>query len=93
MNAFDAEALFSKSQVFVERGLRARDAGEFDVFHMWAALALELLGKSTLAAVHPALIADPTKIESLLYACGRQVSDEVRSITAKTIYERYCLSG
>lgn len=88
MDAFDADALFAKSRVFVQRGLRARDSDEFDVFHMWAALGLELLGKSALASVHPALVADPSKVESLLYACGRQVSDQVHSIGAKTIYER-----
>src|SRR4051812_24286578 len=88
MLAFDADALLAKALVFIQRGLRARDDDEFDVFHMWAALSLELLGKSALASVHPALVADPSKIESLLYACGRPVSDKVHSIGARTIYER-----
>jgi len=88
MDAFDADALFAKSRLFVQRGLHARDSDEFDVFHMWAALALELLGKAALASVHPALVADPNNVESLFYACGRQTSDKVYSIGAKTIYER-----
>src|SRR5690606_14137761 len=66
----------------------ARDAGDQGLFHMWAALALELLGKSALAHVHPTLVADPTKFNSLLAACGRLDTDDVRSIAAKTVYER-----
>jgi len=88
MEAFDPNSLFAKSRIFIERGLAARDSGEYDVFHMWAALSLELLGKAALASVHPALVADPSRIDSLLYACGRKTSDDVKSIGAKTIYER-----
>jgi hypothetical protein len=88
MIAFDADALWAKSKTFIERGLKSRDDGDFSTFHTWAALALELLGKAALSRIHPALVADPTKFESLLVACGRDVTDDTRSITAKTTYER-----
>lgn len=88
MTAFDSNALWAKSKVFIERGLVSRDAGDFDTFHTWAALALELLGKAALASVHPALIVDPNSYESLLVACGKPVTDNTRSIGAKTVYER-----
>jgi hypothetical protein len=88
MTAFDANSLWAKSKVFVARGLIARNAGDFDTFHTWAALALELLGKAALASVHPALVADPNSFNSLLVACGRPVTDDTRSIGAKTVYER-----
>lgn len=86
--AFSEEALFAKSRIFMERGLSARDDGDFELFHTWAALALELLGKSELSRVHPALVADPTRFSSLLAACGGRKTDDVRSVTAKTVYER-----
>ena len=88
MTAFDAEALWNKAKLFLERGLKARDEADFGTFHIWAALALELLGKSALATIHPALVADPTKFDSLLVACGHPVNDNTRSIMAKTTYER-----
>jgi hypothetical protein len=88
VTAFDPTALWAKSKVFIEKGLLARDSADFATFHMWAALALELLGKSALAQIHPALVADPTKFESMLVACGRAVTDKTRSIAAKTVYER-----
>lgn len=86
--AFSDRSLFAKSKVFVERGLVARDAADFGLFHTWAALALELLGKAALAHVHPVLVADPSKFSNLLAACDRLDTDDVRSITAKTVYER-----
>lgn len=86
--AFDAEALFAKSKVFVERGLIARDASDFGLFHTWAALSLEILGKSVLAHIHPVLVADPRRFQHLLAACGKLDTDDVRSIMAKTVYER-----
>lgn len=88
MTAFDPTALWAKSKVFIEKGLLARDNADFATFHMWAALALELLGKSALAHIHPALVADPQQFESLLAACGRPNTDKTRSIAAKTVYER-----
>lgn len=88
MNAFDESALWLKSKVYLDRGLAARDGDDFGSFHLWAALALELLGKAALAKVHPALVADPSHFESLLVACGRPVSDSTRTIGAKTTYQR-----
>jgi hypothetical protein len=88
MIAFDHDALWSKSKVFIERGLKSRDQSDSGTFHMWAALALELLGKAALAKIHPALVADPTRFDSLLVACGQAVTDDTRSIAAKTTYER-----
>ena len=57
MATFERDALFTKSIVFIKRALAHRDDSRPDEFQLWAALALELLGKSALAAIHPALIA------------------------------------
>lgn len=88
MNPFDAAALWSKSKIYVDRGLIARDSDDFSTFHLWSALALELLAKAALAKIHPTLVADPTQFESLLAACNHPVSDATRTITAKTAYQR-----
>ena len=82
------EALYSKSQVYIRRGLRAKNEGELEEYQLWASLALELLAKSSLGNVHPSLVADPTHYQSLFAACGRTLSPDVKTITAKTLFER-----
>jgi hypothetical protein len=82
------DALYSKSQVYIRRGLRAQGDGDSEEFQLWASLALELLGKAALAKVHPALIADPQHYQSLFAACGRHISPDIKTITAKTLFER-----
>ena len=86
--ALDPSALYAKSQVYIGRGLRAKAAGEIDEYQLWASLALELLSKSALSRVHPALVADPTDFNSLFAACGRQITPDVRTIAAKTVFQR-----
>lgn len=89
MNAsFSFDALWAKSKVFIDRGLVARDDGNDGDFHLWAAISLELLAKARLAKIHPALVADPNDQKSLLYACGAGSPVQIRSISAKTVYER-----
>lgn len=88
MSAFDHASLWSKSKVFIDRALRARDNADADEFHLWAAIALEVLGKASLAHIHPVLVADPSHLPSLLTAVGRPTGTNVKSITAKTVFER-----
>jgi hypothetical protein len=82
------EALYAKSQVYIGRGLKAQDRGDAEEYQLWASLALELLGKTALARVHPALIADPQHYQSLFAACGCQLSPDVRTIAPKTLFGR-----
>lgn len=86
--AFNPESLFNKSKVYIDRATRARDDGDDSSFHLWGAIALELLGKSALANIHPALVADPSDLNSLLAACGVPSGKHLRSIAAKTLFER-----
>jgi hypothetical protein len=88
MSAFSAEALWAKSKLYVERSLLARDHSDDASFHLWGALALELLGKAALARIHPVLVCDPTDQKSLMHACGVKDPPDKKSITAKTLYER-----
>jgi hypothetical protein len=86
--ALQREGLYAKSQVYIRRGFRAQTDGDAEEYQLWASLALELLGKAALAKVHPALVADPTHYQSLFAACGRQLSTDIKTITAKTLFER-----
>jgi len=88
VTAFDREALYNKSKVFVDRALKARDDSDAMEFHLWSALALEVLGKATLSSIHPSLVADPNHFKSLLAACGITKTTSLRSVAAKTTFER-----
>jgi predicted RNA-binding Zn-ribbon protein involved in translation (DUF1610 family) len=88
MTAFDYDALWTKSKIFIDRSVRARDLEDPTDFHLWAAVALEILGKATLARIHPTLVADPSDFASLLTAAGHTTGTNHRSITAKTLFER-----
>jgi hypothetical protein len=86
--ALSPEALYAKSQVYIGRGYKAKVGGETEQYQLWASLSIELLAKSTLAMIHPALIADPTHFQSLFAACGKPISVDIKTITSKTLYER-----
>jgi len=88
VSGLEHESLFTKSVLFIKRALAHRDANHLDEFQLWAALALELLGKAALAAIHPALVADPQNADSLFAACGRPISKKVKSIGASTVFSR-----
>lgn len=82
------EGLLAKSQVYIQRAFRAKDAGDFDEYQLWASLALELLGKAALAKIHPSLVVDPNHYESLFAASGFQLSTDIKTIAAGTLYKR-----
>lgn len=86
--ALASSALYSKSQLYIQRALVRQSAGETDEYQLWASLALELLGKSALSSIHPSLIADPLHYQSLFAASGVNVSTDIKTITAKTLFER-----
>jgi hypothetical protein len=66
---WDHEPLWGKALVYMERALSVeRDEA---LFPFWASLALEFVARSTLAYIHPALLAaDSERDGSLLYAFG-----------------------
>ena len=57
-------------------------------YQLWASLALELLGKFALAQIHPCLVADPQSSVSLFAAAGVNIGTDVKTISAKTVFER-----
>lgn len=86
--ALTQDALHAKSQLYIRRGLRAQSEGGNEEYQLWASLSLELLGKAALAKVHPALVADPRDSASIFAACGRQISADLKTIGAHTLFER-----
>lgn len=86
--ALSADALFAKSRVFAHRALEAKDGEDHDVFQMWAALALELLAKASLAKIHPCLVVDSVNPNSLLEACGFNTNTVVKTVDANVVFAR-----
>jgi hypothetical protein len=83
---WDYEGLWQKAKLYMERALDQPREGE--MFPFWAILALEFLGRATLAKVHPALLADPREGDNILYACGYGQPKQPHSIPAQTVFRR-----
>lgn len=86
--AISEEALLGKSRVYIAKALRRKGEQDLEEYQLWASLALELLGKAALAHHHPCLVVDPTHSPSLFVAAGVSATTDVKTITAKTLYER-----
>lgn len=86
--ALSHEGLLGKSRIHAQRALAAKNAGIDDEFQLWAALALELLAKASLSAIHPSLIVESENTNSLLEACGVPTGTVVRTIKAQDAYAR-----
>jgi hypothetical protein len=81
-------ALHAKSKAYMQRAFRAKQANDFDEYQLWASLALELLGKTCLAQIHPSLIVNPQDQVSLFAASGIQIGTDIKNIAAHTLYDR-----
>lgn len=87
-SAISAEALLGKSRLYASRALHAKASKESEVYQIWAALALELLGKAQLAAIHPSLVVETDNPNSLLEACGIETDTKVKTIGAHVVFAR-----
>src|SRR3984893_17473988 len=85
--ALSADALMGKSQAYIGRALVAKAAGSMGEYQLWASLALELVGKAALAKIHPCLVADPQSYAWLFAAAGINISTDIKTIIAKTLFE------
>ena len=86
--AINGDALHAKSKVYINRALSKKGARDLDEYQLWASLALELLGKAALARKHPSLVVDPNHWQSMFVAAGINVTTDVKTIAAKTLFER-----
>jgi len=62
-----------------------------ETFFLYAAMAIELLGKAVLASKHPSLIVDPKDLNSLFQICGVEGFTNRPITTLKTISGREVL--
>ncbi|WP_020590590.1 hypothetical protein [Kiloniella laminariae] len=86
--AINGDALHAKSKVYISRAISRKIVGDLDEYQLWASLALELLGKAALARQHPSLVVDPNHWQSMFVAAGINTTTDVKTITAKTLFER-----
>ncbi|MGY4503781.1 hypothetical protein ACVWYH_007738 [Bradyrhizobium sp. GM24.11] len=86
--AINGDSLYVKSKVYIGRALIRKAGGDLEEYQLWASLALELLGKAALARKHPSLVVDPTHWQSMFVAAGINVTTDVKTISAKTLFER-----
>ncbi len=84
--SWSEEDLYRKARLFVTRAFYEVPRSDA-LFPFWASLGLELLGRAALAHVHPALLADPSQPDNLLYALGYEVKAP-KSVAAKAVFSR-----
>lgn len=87
---YDDAALWNKAKMFLNRAMDNPTERSPDEAALWAAAALELLGKAALARVSPLLIASPSEEGvNLLIASGLvEGNAKFISVTASTIFKR-----
>jgi hypothetical protein len=84
MDGWNYNFLWQKAKLYIDRALSEDREGP--LFPFWAALALELLARATLAKVHPVLLAEP---DCILMVFGYDTGDKVaKSVMAKTVFLR-----
>jgi hypothetical protein len=86
---WDEDVLWEKTKLYVVRA--AGEEQEGPTFPFWSILALELLARTVLASVHPALLAHPQDGSNVMYAFGYGEPARPRSIPAVTVFRRCAL--
>ena len=87
MSDWSYDSLLAKSKLYLGRAL-AVDR-ESAMFPFWSSLALEFIGRATLAKIHPVLIADPREGSNILHAFGfPPTKGSPKTIGAKTVFLR-----
>ncbi len=87
-SSLSSKALLGKSRLYAARALNAKAMKDAEVYQIWAALALELLGKAQLADIHPSLVVEPDNTNSLLEACGIETDTVVKTVNANVVFAR-----
>lgn len=93
MQAFEYNNLYQKSKLYIQRALL--EDRESDLFPFWLSLSLELLSRSTLSKVSPALLAEISNNDNsnLLYAFGYEKTMKPKSIQVSEVFNRLSKIG
>lgn len=83
---WDSDVLWEKTKLYVAHA--ASEEQEGALFPFWSILALELLARTVLSSVHPALLADTQSGANLLYAFGYGQPERPRSVPGATVFRR-----
>jgi hypothetical protein len=83
---WDQDTLWEKTKLYIARASTEEQEGV--LFPFWSILALELLARTVVASVHPALLADPQSGPNMLYAFGYGKPERPRSVPASTVFKR-----
>jgi predicted RNA-binding Zn-ribbon protein involved in translation (DUF1610 family) len=86
MSDWSYDGLWAKALLYAKRAMNEDRDGP--LFPLWATLALEFVARSSLAKIHPALLADPREGENLLHAFGFTAESTPRSVPALTVFKR-----
>ncbi|OBK35193.1 hypothetical protein A5658_09585 [Mycobacterium sp. 1245111.1] len=89
-DTYDADALWLKAKLFINHAMDEEEPRTFDERALWATLALELLAKSALSRVSPALIASPNEEgTNILIASGLiEGNAQFTSLAAHSLVKR-----
>lgn len=86
--ALQPEALLNKSKIYIRAGLDAKRRGNVSQYQLNGAIALELLAKAALSAIHPSLIVEHNNPNNILVAAGIHVDTAAKTIGAEDAYSR-----
>src|SRR5688572_19379094 len=87
-NALKPDALMDKSRVYIRAGLEAKRRGDNTQYQLNAAIALELLAKAALSAIHASLIVEHNNPNNILVAAGVHADTAAKTIGAEEAYSR-----
>ena len=82
------DKLWLKAKMYLQKALE--EDRESEAFPLWASISLEFVCRTTLAKIHPVLLADPSAGENILYVFGfqKKLTYIPISIPTKTVLER-----
>ena len=86
MSDWSHKGLWAKAQLYAGRA--AEEETYNPLYPLWSTLALEFIGRSLLAKINMALLADATSDDNILHACGFPVGTVPRSIAANKVFKR-----
>lgn len=78
--------LYTKSSRYIGRAFAMKEAGDLDAYHLFASVALELLGKAALAHRHPCLVVEHKHRELIFIDADDSVAASVRTVSARETY-------